>query len=252
MYGNIPSEKCCLLKINFKERLMKKINNETKRKNAIELNQRINEDLFNYFFPRVKVRELSLEDEFLKYEPETIKQLHLRINILYAMLADIPDFRAQRFELLVDDRGKIFYDPNGITEAKTPYWWIRQAGNILASKESRIGTNLQRYAFYGVVLKELTEKQGYTPSQAWRKVCGENLDNNSFNNEIVEKSIILEMLELSHIDKLTLDYKEPNKFVIFKTNGDIESLRYPIAIVDSENFIEDEKTIYSGWVVTDV
>ena len=133
---------------------MKKINKfEKKKRQAIEINPIIDEKLFNFLFPVVKVSELDINNEIFNYSSQSISTMLLKIQVMNSLLYDIPDFRAQRFELQVNEKGKIIYNPGKIGKLLTPYSWEREARKIVCAKGSRLGTNIERYAFYGVVIK---------------------------------------------------------------------------------------------------
>ena len=217
-----------------------------KRRNAIELNPIIDEKKLDYLFPIVRASELSINDEIFRFTSESISQMLLKIHVMNALLYDIPDFRAQRFELQINEKGKIIYNPEGISAFKTPNCWMREANKLLSYKNSRLGTDIERYAFYGVVIKELVEKHNYGVSQAWEEMSALNYKQ--------EENKLLQMLKLDNTPKLTLDHRDPNKFWVFESNGNSTSLECPTVVVDMEE--ENEKTIhginFTGWIVMDV
>ena len=201
---------------------MDKFNN--KRKNAIELNPVIDENKLDYLFPVIKASELSINDEIFEYTSESISKMLLKIKVMNTLLYDVQDFRAQRFELQINEKGKIIYSTERITELKSPHCWMREANKLVSDKASRIGTDIERYAFYGVVIKELVEKYGYTVSQAWEEIS-------NLHYKKKQENKLLQMLKLDNTPKLTLDNKDSNKFWIFEPDGSSRSFESPLIVV---------------------
>ena len=61
------------------------------------------------YFPIVKVSSLSVEDDFLKYMPETDNQKKFRKMLIDAIELGLQDFRAQRMDASFDEEGNICY-----------------------------------------------------------------------------------------------------------------------------------------------
>ena len=134
-------------------------------------------EIFERMFPVVNASKLCLFDEFLKHIPETKNQYECKSGIIRAIKNDISDFRAPIMDPSFDEKGKLCYKA-GMKPAigKSPIWWEETFKELMPSKNSRIGDQCHRYAFLGVIIKELVEKLNYTVTQAWRAVCDDSID----------------------------------------------------------------------------
>ena len=128
---------------------------------------------FDKMFPIVEASKLSLDDEFLKYEPETYQQKWLK-EILTAEIKDgLKDFRRPAMDPSFKN-GKIVYEAGLMpVTGKSCYWWYENAKKFMPERNSRLGTKTQYVAFLGVLIKYLINK-GYTVSQAWQAVCDDS------------------------------------------------------------------------------
>ncbi len=130
------------------------------------------------YFPIVKASTLSLEDEFLKHEPETNQQTRFKNALNSAIKSGLSDFRAQRMDACFDEEGNICFKAGmkpavGKLSAND---WKRVAKEFLPEKESRLGTTKERIAFLGLLIKYLIEEKGYKVKDAWKAVCDQSKD----------------------------------------------------------------------------
>lgn len=129
------------------------------------------------YFPIAKASTLSLEDEFLKHEPETNQQTRFKNALISAIESGLSDFRAQRMDACFDEKGNICFKA-GMKPAvgKSPNWWKETAKKFMPEKGSRLGTTKERIAFLGLLIRYLIEEKGYTVSNAWKAVCDQSKD----------------------------------------------------------------------------
>lgn len=136
------------------------------------------QEYIDKYFPIAKASTLSLEDEFLKHEPETEEQRKFKNALISAIKSGLSDFRAQRMDACFDEEGNICFKAGmkpavGKLSVKD---WKRVAKEFLPEKESRLGTTKERIAFLGLLIKYLIEEKGYEVKDAWKAVCDQSKD----------------------------------------------------------------------------
>lgn len=142
-----------------------------------EVSKSNTQEYIEKYFPIVKASTLSLEDEFLKHEPNTENQKKFKRKLIAVIKSGLSDFRAQRMDSSIDDEGNIYYK-EGMFPAvgKSANWWYKKAKEFMPERESRLGTTGERIAFLGLVIKCLIEYKKYTVSDAWIAVCDQSKD----------------------------------------------------------------------------
>lgn len=166
------------------------------------------------YFPIVKASSLSLEDEFLKHEPETKQQIRFKNALISAIESGLSDFRAQRMDACFDEEGNICFKVGmKLAVGKSSNWWKETAKKFMPEKGSRLGTTKERIAFLGIFIKYLIEEKGYTVSNAWKAVCDQGKDlghhwdskNAKHDFEDTESSQVGEWYDLANTYKITVD-----------------------------------------------
>ncbi len=210
------------------------------------------------YFPIVKASTLSLEDEFLKHEPETKEQRKFKNALISAIKSGLSDFRAQRMDAYFDKEGNICFKA-GMKPAVRKLSvndWKRVAKEFLPEKESRLGTTKERIAFLGLLIKYLIEEKGYQVSDAWKAVCDQSKDlghyadseNPKYNFEDTGSRQVGEWCDLGNTCKIT-ENDEAGCFSLvggsYANFGDC----YPLACVDDIDFPYDVYVYSVGWFV---
>ena len=182
-----------------------------------ETNERdfkVTEEYIEEYFPVVKASTLSLEDEFLKHEPESYEQSVFKERLINAIKSGLLDFRAQRMDSSLDENGYIYYQAGKKpVVGKSADWWKKNAKKFMPEKGSRLGTTKERIAFLGLLIKYLIEEQVYTVSDAWKAVCDQskNLghycdsENEKHNLECSGSRQIGDWYDLANTYKITVD-----------------------------------------------
>ena len=125
---------------------------------------------FDKMFPIVEASKLSLDDEFLKYEPETYHQEWLKETLMVGIKTGLKDFRRPAMDPSFKD-DKIVYEASLMPAVgKSCNWWHENAKKFMPVRNSRLGTEIQYAAFLGVLIKYLINEMGYTVSEAWEAV----------------------------------------------------------------------------------
>lgn len=110
---------------------------------------------FDSLFPIVESSKLSLDDNFLQYIPKTEKQRELKEKIENVIRIGVPDFRHSIIDPSVNQQGEIYFEMGqkpGI--GYTMKWWEDNAKKIFPSKNSRVGSDSQYYAFLAVLMRD--------------------------------------------------------------------------------------------------
>ena len=137
----------------------------TKQQKKITTKSKYN---FSELFPIVEASMLSLEDKFLKHNPETVRQVRLKKSIINAIKLGGYDFRHHIIDPSEDSKGNIiFREGNRPAVGNSTEWWNEKAQSYMPVKNSRLGIKREYDMFLGVLIKELIEEQGYHVREAW-------------------------------------------------------------------------------------
>lgn len=227
------------------------------RKNIIDENMEV--QIFERIFPVVRASQLSLKDRFLKHNPESYNQRMYKDMIIKAIKSGLTDFRAPIIDPSFNAEGHICYKTGGeLAGGKSAIWWEEELKNFMPNKNSRMGTDIQRYAWIGLLIKKLIEEEKYTVSKAWEAVCDNSrkllhyfdFDNTECEIECTESKKISKWYDLSTSSKITKrDYAN---FLLF--GGYVEAFE-KIYILKNILQINDKNRVYDfaiGWLVLDV
>lgn len=213
------------------------------------------------YFPIVKASTLSLEDEFLKHEPETNQQTRFKNALNSAIKSGLSDFRAQRMDACFDEEGNICFKAGmkpavGKLSAND---WKRVAKEFLPEKESRLGTTKERIAFLGLLIKYLIEEKGYEVKDAWKAVCDQSKDlghywdseNAKHEFEDTGSRQIGEWCDLGNTCKIT-EEDEAGGFSLVGGSCNFYGDNYPLADVDGVDYPNNVYGNSVGWFVLSV
>ena len=145
-------------------------------------------------FILVEASKLSLNDEFMQYEPETDKEREFKLLLAKAIKSGLKDFKRPKCDPSFNDEGVIIYeygqdpesDPSFNDEGVICYeygqdpargksynWWNQVAKKFKPEYNSRLGTKTEYVAFIGVLIKQLVE-MGWSIKKAWDAVCNDS------------------------------------------------------------------------------
>ena len=208
----------------------------------------------------MKASTLSIEDNFLKHEPETDSQKKFKDSLITIIKSGLTDFRAQSMDPCLDEKGNICYQTGNMPAGdKSPKWWKKNAKAFIPGKRSRLGTTKERTAFLGLLIKYLIETHRYTLSDAWKAVCdqseglGHYYDSKDAKHDLEPTGSrkIGEWYDLSNTCKIMFDDEKIYASLAcgsYKIDGKF----YPLTYIT--NFL-DPYTAFSncvGWIVMDV
>ena len=172
------------------------------------------EEWIEEYFPVAKLSTLSLDDEFLKYEPETDNQKKFKERLVKAIKSGLSDIRVQRIDPSFDDDGNIcFCRGKKPAVGKSANWWKKKAEEFLPEHGSRMGLTKEKIGCLGLLIKYLVEENGYTLSNAWKAVCDQSKDlghywdskNAKYDFEPTGSRQVGDWCDLGNICKITKD-----------------------------------------------
>ena len=126
-------------------------------------------------FVLIEASKLSLEDDFLKYEPKTVCQEQFRIKVRGAIRRGVKDFWKPRMDPSFNAKGdgitfEFFRKP---AVGKTYKWWKRAAKKYSPARKSRLGTEDEYVAFLAVLMKLLLAN-GWPIEEVWSAICDDS------------------------------------------------------------------------------
>ncbi len=130
---------------------------------------------FDKMFQIVEASKLSMDDEFMRHKPTTIRQKTLKEILTDGIKAGLKDFRRPAMDPSFKHDKKIVYEA-GLMPAmgESCNWWRENAKKFMPERNSRLGTKTQYAAFLGVLINLLINEMGYTVSHAWEAVCDDS------------------------------------------------------------------------------
>ena len=225
--------------------------------NIADFSKEIPESL-EYYFPIVKASELSLEDEFLRHNPETENQKVFKERLIQVIKSGISDFRAQKIAPSFDAKGNITYKyDHSVATKQSAKWWYDKAKEFIPERNSRLGTTDERIAFLGILLKELISEKKLAVDEAWRAICDDNsilekyMDCLDTENSIVTtgNGKIGVWCDLGIACTITVEQEKELKFSLV---GGSYLNKCPLADVYSEVSYDKQLYTCTGWLVLSV
>lgn len=119
----------------------------------------------------VEASKLSLDDEFMKYQPTKLQEARVKNWLTSAIQENVRDFWTTKYDPSLNERGNIcFVEENLPATGKSFEWWRRTAKGISRYNKSRLGSIQEYIALMGVIIKTLIER-GWNVEKAWNAVC---------------------------------------------------------------------------------
>lgn len=123
-------------------------------------------------FAFVEASRLSLEDEFMKYNPRTEREKKFKKELTEVIKSGVKDFWRPKYDPSFNEEGTGICYEEGKKPAvgKSYNWWEKTAEAFCHEWQSHLGTKSEYVAFLGVLIKELV-KSGWKVEKAWSTVC---------------------------------------------------------------------------------
>lgn len=188
-------------------------------------------------FCLIEASKLSLDDDFMKYNPKNIKEQKLKDELEVVIKKGIDDFWRPIMDPSIDNQGNICFKKGCLPAiGKTTSWWRSNAEKFNPMCKSRLGTKSQYIAFLGVLIKTLVG-EGLTVEDAWIDVCSDskrlgnywNSENSKHALEVTGSRTIAGFCDLGNTCKILLGEESENEFWIAGGDCCDVSRDFPIA-----------------------
>ena len=124
-------------------------------------------------FVRVEASKLSMNDEFMKYKPETDEERKFKLLLAKAIKSGVKDFWHPKCDPSLNKGGICYEYGKAPAVGKSYNWWNQAAEEFKPEYNSRLGTKTEYVAFLGVLIKQLVE-MGWSIKKAWDAVCNDS------------------------------------------------------------------------------
>lgn len=138
-------------------------------------NNKNSEQDFDEKFPIVRASTLSLEEAFMRHEPQSNQQLRLKNSITLGIKEGLKDFRCAIMDPTFDESGNYVYQKGKKPAVgKSARYGKDKLKEFMPEKNSRMGTGKEHDAFLGILIRYLIEVEGYNVADAWKAVCNDS------------------------------------------------------------------------------
>ena len=209
-------------------------------------------------FVLVEASKLSLDDEFMKYEPQTKREKDFKKQLTDVIKKGAKDFWRLKYDPSFNEEG------NGICfeAGKKPViwksydWWNKAARTFCPERHSRLGSKSEYVAFLGVLIKKLVES-GWKVEEAWRAVCCDskelghywNSKNAKHDFENTGSREICGFFDLANTYKILAEDEGNDGFWLAGGIYDDDGNDDPLAGFGHYNFRDFGHNFSVGWVV---
>lgn len=214
---------------------------------------------FEEMFPIVEASKLSLNDNFMKYKPQTKEQKRLKKSLEQSTKEGLKDFRRSIMDPSIDEDGKItFKSGNKPAVGKNSYWWEENAKAFMPEKDSKQGILKEYDAFLGTLIKYLVNEENWSVENAWKAVCDDskklghywNSENAKYTFEPTGSRPVGKWNDLANTYKIVGNSE--TGFSLCGGDYYDGSNFYPLAVVNSDFGPDDIRNFSVGWVVLSV
>ena len=217
---------------------------------------------FNSLGPEFKLIEaskLSLDDEFMRYEPRTDGQRYFKNNLTSAIKSGVKDFYRPIYDPSIDkNRNIVFVAGKKPAVGHSYNWWVEAAEKYVSNRQIRLGTKNEYVAFLGVLIKKLIAS-GWSSEDAWYVVCDDskmlghywNSENAKYDFEETGSREVCGLFDLANTFKILAWDDEAGGFWLASGYYFDNSSRSPLADLGLyDNLDDDNFNFYSvGWYV---
>jgi len=210
-------------------------------------------------FVLVEASKLSLDDEFMQYQPTNNREKELK-NLLEAVIKkEIVDFWRPRMDPTLDKTGNIcFKAGEKPAVGKSCIWWRDNAKKFDPMRKSKLGTKEQYVAFLGVLIKKLVA-EGWMVAEAWNSVCNDSKklghylssENATYGFEPTGSRAIAGFYDLGNTCKIVVeDDEELEKFWEVGSDFGYSGYWYSLSTMSINYDCYDEyNSNFVGWIV---
>jgi len=188
-------------------------------------------------FVCIKASELSLDDEFMQYQPKTDREKKFKEWLEEVIKKGIDDFWRPRMDPSFDKKGNICFKAGEKPAVGKSYkWWRENARKFNPKRKSRLGTKSQYIAFLGVLIKALVAED-WDIDEAWNAVCNDskklghywNSENAKHTFEPTGSRAIAGFYDLANAYKILAEDEEAGGFWVAGGSYYFDGDYYPLA-----------------------
>lgn len=197
---------------------------------------------FEKMFPIVDIESVSLQDSFMRYEPENDVGERVKSNIIKAKKIGMKNFRKPCMDPSFADDGETIIYCAGRKPAvgKSANWWEENALNFMPEKNSRQIDDLEKDVSLGIIIKYLLEVEKYNLGYAWRTVCFDSAkighcrdsENPKGDFEVTGSRKVGKWYDLGNTCKI-VKRRGSSGFELFGTSYNLMGKNYPLAYFSS-------------------
>ena len=212
----------------------------------------------NEKFVLIEASKLSLDDEFLKYEPQTERQKNFKYTVKAVIEKGVKDFWKPRMDPSFNPKGdgicfEFFRSP---AVGKTYKWWKRAAKKYCPERKSRLGTFDEYIAFLAVLMKMLIAN-GWPIEKVWHVICDDSAEIGQYLTnpeevpelENVGTKEVLGFFDLAHTHKMLKWNGEKGGLCIAGGCFEVFGYDYPVSKIILRVFYPNIANSTVGWVV---
>lgn len=207
-------------------------------------------------FVIVEAESLSLNDEFMQYEPKSERERITKKLIAEVIEKKVKNFYRPKYDPSFADNAIQFVAGKKPAVGKSYNWWVEAAKNYCPSGNSRLGTRLEYGAFLGVLIKKLVE-EGKSVKRAWHAVCNDSKELGHYSNsqdakhafELTGSRLICGLYDLANTYKILAEDEEAGGFWVVGGYCCCFGYRYPLADLSHFTTRDFDRTASVGWLV---
>lgn len=213
-------------------------------------------------FVLAKVSTLSLDDDFMQYEPKSYPEWKFKDMLSAAIRSNLEDFYCPTIDpSFAKDDGICYIPGSKPAVKKSPDWWEAKAKAFLPEYGSRLGTPNEYLAFLGLLIKRLVNRS-YPLDKAWHDVYLDSKELGHYQNSKNAKSKlektgsreICGFCDLANTKKILANYTkdlEPSEFWLSSGNCSDLSSESPLATLTPLKSHQNSQTCNKaiGWII---
>ena len=210
-------------------------------------------------FVLVEASKLRLEDEFMRYNPQSERSKEFKRLLTEVINKGIKDFYRPVMDPYASKDGDFFYEAGNKPAVGHSYdWWKKKAMEFDPDRGSRLGTRYEYVAFLGVLIKSLVES-GWKTADAWKAICDDsnelghywNSENAKHSFETTGSREVCGFYDLANTYKILAENEDEKAGGFWLAGGFYYdfSYDYPLAGLGHDNHRSKYNFYSVGWLV---
>ena len=210
-------------------------------------------------FVLVEASKLRLEDEFMRYNPQSERSKEFKRLLTEVINKDIKDFYRPVMDPYASKVDDFFYKAGNKPAVGHSYdWWEKKAMEFDPDRGSRLGTRYEYVAFLGVLIKSLVES-GWKIADAWKAICDDsnelghywNSENAKHSFETTGSREVFGFYDLTNTYKILAENEDEEAGGFWLAGGSYinYSFNYPLADLSHRSNRNGNYDFSVGWLV---